>query len=262
MIAAGVAVSLLACRGSAQEAQGETVMTQPKTDCSATLEAGGDLATALASAPDGAILCLPPGTYGGSHELTRSVTLRGLGDGVVLDADASGFVIGVQTDKITVALEGITLTGGSWEAGGGLTLTGRSEVTITGCTIKGNAAPTYGGGGLYASRGTLRVKDSIIEGNRSGWGGGVLADTVATVALEGTTVRGNTGARGGGIAVRDGALLELTGSTVAGNTASDADGAPIYVAGTTTRGPEVVIRTSSIDGEVHDSIGNATITRP
>ncbi len=228
-------------------------------DCTVTLEPGAGLADAIAS--DAAVICLKPGSYSGSHWITRSLTLRALGDGVVLDANSEGPVIAVQTDKINVALAGLTLTGGSFEAGGGVALTGRSEVTLTGCTIKGNSASQYGGGGAFATRGTLTIKDSVIEGNESRWGGGVLADTVSWIVLEGTTIRGNTAARGGGLAVRDGAKVELKGGSIEGNTGRDGDGAPVYVAGTTTRGPELSIAGTTIDGEVHDSMGNATITR-
>jgi len=233
----------------------------PTDDCTLTLEPGADLRQALAGAGDAAVICLPPGTYSGSHLLERSVTLRGLGDGVVLDAGQDGPVVAVQADKLVVSIERVTLTGGLWVNGGGVALEGRSDVTLTGCTVRGNQAGEYGGGGLFAGRGKLVVKDSVIEDNESRWGGGVLADTVSWVVLEGTTIRGNKASRGGGLAVRDGAKVELIGGSIAGNQATDADGAPVYVAGTTSRGPELSIRGTSIDGEVHDAMGNATILR-
>jgi hypothetical protein len=258
--AAFVAASLLACRGSAQEARGETVMTQAD-DCTVTLEPGSALGAALEGAADLAVICLKPGTYTGSHLIARSVTLRALGEGVVLDAEQAGPVLAVHANGLTVRVEGVTLTGGRFETGGGFDLQGRSEVTLLKCLIKGNVAGDYGGGGVYANRGTLVVTDSVIEGNQSRWGGGVLADTVSWIVLEGTTIRGNSAARGGGLVVRDGAKVELKGGSIEGNTATDADGAPVYLAGTTTRGPELSIDGTTIDGEVHDAMGNATITR-
>jgi len=257
-VALALATTLLACRGSATEPP-EIPVSTPTDNCDTTVEAtDGALRTAIDAADDGAVLCLKPGTHRGSHPVSRSVTIRALGDGVVLDANGEGPVLGVLGDKLNVELHGLTLTGGEWEAGGAIGLESRSTVTLIGCTLRGNKTGEYGGGALFARRGTVVLKDCLIEDNEGKWGGALLADGVSTWRVSGTTIRGNRGARGA-VAVREDAEVTLTGCTIADNTVDEGDGAQIYVSGTATEGPTIVL--DGTDATLHDALGNAEVIR-
>lgn len=258
-VALALATTLLACRSSATEPP-EIPVTAPTDPCDITVEpTDGALREAIDAAKDGAVLCLKPGVHRGSQPIGRSLTIRALGDGVILDAGGDGPVLGVLDDSLNIEVHGVTMTGGSWEAGGAIGLESRSTVTLIDCVIKGNASGEYGGGALYARRGTFVLKGCTIEDNEGKWGGGLLADGISTWLIEGTTIRGNRGLRGGAMAIRDGAEVTLTGCTIGPNTARDGDGAELYASGTTSRGPTITL--VGTKATLHDNLGNAEVVR-
>jgi len=222
-------------------------------DCTTTVTGGGDaLDTALRAAADGAVVCVEPGTYTGSHVFMKSATVRGLGDGVVLDARGEGPVLGVLEKGIRVELQNLTLTGGAAHAGGVLPLEERAEVVFKDCTLKGNTATDYGGGAIFARRGKVVLDGCTVSGNRGKTGGALLADGVSYWQIRETTLTGNEGVNGAAIAVREGAQVEMDGGDVSGNSARAFDGAQIFVGGTTTQAPEVAIRGTTVGaGGVH-----------
>ncbi|MCP3906287.1 MAG: nitrous oxide reductase family maturation protein NosD [Planctomycetes bacterium] len=60
-----------------------------------------DIAEAIASAPDGAVIDVPPGVYDGPFVLDRSVTLNGGGE-AVLDGGGEGDVVRIEAEGVTI----------------------------------------------------------------------------------------------------------------------------------------------------------------
>ena len=112
---------------------------------------------------------------------------------------------------VTAALAGLTITGGSASAGGGMLNLG--TITLTDSTVSGNSA--ISGGGVY-NFGTAMLIDSTISGNSAISGGGVY--NFGTAKLTDSTISGNFASYGGG--VRASGPLTLTACTVSGNSAA------------------------------------------
>ena len=97
---------------------------------------------AAAAAP-GTVLELQDGVYGGGTggqvlNISSSVTLRAQSPGrAVLDGEDSRRVVLIASGA--VVLEGLNITGGSSEDGGGLFIR-EGNVTMSGCTVHGNTA--------------------------------------------------------------------------------------------------------------------------
>ncbi len=116
---------------------------------------------------------------------------------------------------MTAALSGLTITGGSALAGGGLENSG--TITLTDCTISGNSASSFGGG-LWDA-GTATLTDCTISGNSANFGGGVSA--YGPLTLTACTVSGNSAAYGGGVFLVSSpdSLTTIGDTIVAGNAA-------------------------------------------
>ncbi len=197
------------------------------------IEPGSPIAVHLVP---GAVVCLGAGVHTESLVIAASVTLRGE-PGAVLDAGRAGPVVQVDEDELVVVIQDLVLRGGAGEAGGGLRLCGWSEVTLSHCTIEGNEAMLAGGGiggGIYQSRGMLRLRDCALRGNRAR-----TASDYAIVGAARGEVRG--GSFAGDIEVLEGAELTLVGCSVAGH---------VGARGTTTRAPVLVVRGTRVDGGV------------
>lgn len=166
----------------------------------------------------------------------RSAVIFGDGKSSVLLLDPA-----LEGD-VTVALEGLTITGGvAGEFGGGGILAGSAEggaadsLSIVNSTITGNVANSTGtatnapGGGIQFVGGALSVVDSTISDNDSGTssGGGIFYQTTG-VAGERFTVRnslfsGNTLSSEDAAAVGGGAIDFGAGGAAAGFAASITD---------------------------------------
>jgi hypothetical protein len=261
-------LALPACQGRASEPIPTPQEPRPVSspDCTVTIEPSADsLYTALKDAAPEAVLCLKPGTWTGTHVVERPVTIKALEPGtVVLDAGGEGPVLGVMGDGLKVVLQGLTLKGGSQNAGGAIALESRSEVQLIGCTLTGNSTGDYGGGALFARMGVFVLKDCRFEGNKGQTGGAILADGISDWEIEGGVMTGNVGERGGAIAIRDGARVVMSKTKIEGNTASEGGGAAIWLDGTTTRGPELTITGGTVTGgepAILDTDDRATIVR-
>ncbi len=97
-----------------------------------------------------------------------NVTIVSLGEeNLTIDANQRSRVFNIDFEA-TVALAGLTITGGVADAGGGIRSYGiltMAKSTITGNKANGNG---YGGGGIYSysyNRGALTVTESTISGN-------------------------------------------------------------------------------------------------
>ncbi len=186
----------------------------------------GLLAAALR--PDAAINFAPtlftsgPATIclGGSElRIEHDLEIEGPGaELLIIDADGRSRVFYVGED-VTATIDGLTITGGSAEDGGGIYSEG--TLTVIGSTLVGNSATgQYGyGGGIYSS-GTLTVTGSTLVGNSAVYyGGGIYNRYGSTLTVTSSTVAGNSSERyGGGICNQNGTLT-VTNSIVALNEA-------------------------------------------
>ncbi|HEX5989649.1 MAG TPA: choice-of-anchor Q domain-containing protein [Solirubrobacterales bacterium] len=136
------------------------------------------------------------------------------------DSAAGFFRIFEFNDGVTGSLTGMTVTGGSSGAGGGI-LNGSGSLTLTRVAVVGNeavveevvSAATADGGGIR-SAGPLTLRESVVSGNQA-------------TAREGLDV---TAAGGAGIFAFG--KLTIDRSTISGNVAKAvSDGGEIYVLG-------------------------------
>lgn len=205
-------------------------------DC-VRIEAGQPLEAAVAA---GGIVCLGPGVHAGPLLLTNSVTLKG-DAGAVIDAGGRDSVLRIEDDDLVIRVEALTLRGGTAEAGGGLALTGWSEVTVVGCTLesnqaRGRAGSSGGGGGAYASRGTLRVEGTTFRGNRAPLGSDLFVTGTSEVTITGGHLDGD-------VVAREGAKLAMNGVAVAG---------ALDTRGTTSRAPTIRVQGGTLGSVRND----------
>jgi hypothetical protein len=124
----------------------------------------------------------------------------------------------------TVSINGLTLTGGDVNGGGGA-IRNAENLTLSSSTVTGNAAWIGVGGGLYNGGATavMNVNGCTISNNVSAFGGG-LFNLSGNLNVNNSTISGNgvTG-NGGGIQNNFG-TLNVTGSTISGNNGLAAGG--------------------------------------
>ncbi|HXJ36139.1 MAG TPA: right-handed parallel beta-helix repeat-containing protein [Candidatus Eisenbacteria bacterium] len=144
------------------------------------------------------------------------------------DAAASGDLD--VTANLAIAGAGATLT--TIDGNGAVThdrvleLIGSITVAISGVTVTGGTM-VQEGGGVRVNGATLVVSNSAIISNTANSGGGI--GDVGTVTLVDSTLSDNTALNGGGIACGDVSILR---STVSGNHADAGGGLRIFGAGT------------------------------
>jgi hypothetical protein len=139
-----------------------------------------------------------------------------------------------------VTLDGLTITGGLADDGGGISSSG--TLSLESCVITGNEAasddPSGRGGGIY-SEGTLTIGASLIDTNSAGQGGGVYS--VGSLTITDSTVSGNSSDGGGGGVYNEGGTLTVIASTISGNSA-------VSVGGILSDGPAASIGDSIVAG--------------
>ncbi len=221
-------------------------MASPDDTCSLTLGPGDDLASAIARADEGAVVCLKPGRYPGDLSPQRSLTRRGLGGAgeVTLDAAGRGRCVAVLHDDLVVQLEGLTLTGGRGEGGGGAALLGLSKLTLSDCVLTGNTGSQAPGGAVYAELGTLTLRRCRVHGNVADDGVAVLADQIASLVIEDSLLVEDVGHDASVVKVRDGVDARISRSTIV----ATGRGAAVHASGTTSRQPEVAVADSVLAG--------------
>ncbi len=205
--------------------------------CAVTVLPNQSVQAAVDSAPPGAAICLPPGTWRENLVIGKPVVLRGAGpaETAIVAREPGLPVVRVEsTAPVEVALEGVKIGGGQFAEpyeNHGVLVGGRARLLLTGCAVGGNewhgvlirdgaeAVLTrcrLGENWLYGlavegGAGAV-VSGCVVEGNGS-HGIGVLASGPVTV--EGCRVRGN-GAHG--IAVGgDSPAVTIARCTVEGN---------------------------------------------
>jgi hypothetical protein len=199
--------------------------------------------------------------HAGEIVISSNLTINGPGADVLLirafdpslaiGNGARIFNIQVPIATRTVALSGLTLTGGDVaSAYGGGAILNRENLTITGCTIENNRATDRGGGitnmggslsviastingnlsgnhggGLYSKYGSLTVAHSTISSNSAGVsnsGGGIFS-TSSPTTIDSSTISFNSAEGAGGI-FSENAGLTITNSTISGNSARGSGG--------------------------------------
>jgi len=176
---------------------------------------------AIDAAPDGATVCVGPGTWTETLDfLGKPVRVLGLyGPGeTVIDASGAGpvvtFASGEGPDS---ALEDVTLTGGDAIRGGGIQLESTSP-TLSGLVVRDNRA-VGDGGGISCWGCVLTLTSSWLDGNSSeSHGGGLLAAYSASVTLVNVRISGNEAAdHSGGAEITGHSTAELRNVTFVGN---------------------------------------------
>ncbi|MCI0331693.1 MAG: hypothetical protein L0228_00530 [Planctomycetes bacterium] len=213
------------------------------------------------------------------------LAIGGFNPSATLGDGARIFHIEVPFVTRTVAISGLTLTGGDVASGvGGGAILNTENLTITNCTISGNNAGTTtmtfrGGGianvggnlsviastisgntsrgsgaGIYSNLGSLNIAQSTVSGNAANLssGGGIRSDS-STTTIDSSTISGNTAAVGGGI-YGAGGNMTITNSTISGNSATVSGGGIFVASGNLT------LRHSTVTLNRADSDNNASGT--
>ena len=170
----------------------------------------------------------------GQLELTdaATTTISGPGAGLLsISGNNASRVLFINYGS--VALSGLTITGGNASTGGGL-YNESGTATLTNCTVSGNSATNGGGvftGGVYSYSygtfyGTTTLTNCTVSGNSASNGGGVFSSDYGTTTLASTTVSGNSASNNGGGVETVGyySTTTLANCTVSGNTAGDNGG--------------------------------------
>jgi hypothetical protein len=190
------------------------------TACTRTVTPADPLEDIIKQLPDGAVLCLSDGVYGRLW-IERSLTVRGLGNEVVLEGNGNSTISVVRKD-IDFTLEHVVLRRGFGGAMGS-------------------------GGNLHVDQaGRIVLRDVVLEDGESDHnGGGAINSDSKELLLERCVLRGNFGVRGSAIQLQPGSKFFMRDSVVVGNSASRRGGgeAPaIFLDG----GSDVTIERSTI----------------
>jgi hypothetical protein len=187
----------------------------------------GSLRQALADANDGDTIRF---AVTGAIQLTsgelvidKSITISGPGPDMLAVSRSSNTQFGifhVMPGQI-VSIQGLTISGGSADSGGGV-LNDQATLTLSNCSVVNNVASQEGGG---IAGGSLTIINCTVSGNSSvapgfitiGYGGGISGGGTIT----NSTITGNySGSVGGGIAFSG----TISNCTISGNWVSGGKG--------------------------------------
>jgi hypothetical protein len=200
---------------------------------------------------------VPAGIFRENVNILRSVTIRGEGpDRTIVDGSGASlpvFQAGSSTPYVlcdpppfTVALEGMTITGGSslldprHRNGGGIA-TLWSNLTVDNVVVTGNLADMHGGG-ISIANATLTVKNSVITNNTAR--GNCVAPYCSSAGSGGGGIR--TAGCPNSVSVYDSVISDNVSHTLGG-------GMSVYSAPTTPAGVNLppatlTVKDSSITG--------------
>ena len=279
LVAGGLGL-VLAGSGAAQGPDGYAVYYVAPSCAGMPTPCYAEVQSAVDGVDDpGDVVQIAQGTYTAVHvrdgttqavHVTKTVTLRGgyapdfsAWDPdlypTVLDAQSLGRVIYAAGDA-SVAIEGLTLTGGDSTAGGGLGYGGglwavggsgpSLTVTLRHSQIISNvAAAGAAGGGLAAVFSNVVIEDSLVQNNQAqGTGGGARFEQ-ANVDLTNTIWRDNeTASNGGGFYALNYSNVEMTNTVLIDNHAGTAGGALVSAAAYVVGRHTTVARNTAGDG--------------
>ncbi|MHB1556630.1 MAG: beta strand repeat-containing protein, partial [Isosphaeraceae bacterium] len=161
---------------------------------------------------------------------SANLTIQGPGAGLLtIDAAKSSRVFQVNLG-VTASISGLTITGGTGTAGGGVYSKGNTS--LSDCVVTGNTATNYGGG-IYGSN-TLSLTDCTISANSGFMGGGVYTSVkvATTPTITDCTISGNSAGQNGAGAYLGGTAA-MTDCTISGNSAAKYGGG-LWTDGATT----------------------------
>jgi hypothetical protein len=174
----------------------------------------------------------------------RSTTIdaTGLGDRVL------------QLVQGTLAIKGLTITGGTTPAGeqGGGIFNSGGTISVIDSILQGNSSAgssSADGGGIAnsslvtSSQPTMTLSGDTITGNTAGeYGGGVDIDN-GSALIENTTITGNSSAEdGGGVDTDTGGTVQFTNDTIDANTAQGTGtGGGVYVTGSNLQFADTIV---------------------
>ena len=201
-------------------------------------DSDGDWRIGYATSPDGVNWTkyadnpvLTPGTPGQWGEPV--VYFAPGSDGAVLDGltitggdrDYGG---GIVVDDSSPTIRNCTITdNNAFYSGGGIFVWGGSPV-IESNTISGNTVDRWDGGGIAVWGGTPTISENLIEGNTASSGGGLIVNGYSTATVDGNNIVSNmvTGpsADGGGISIAGGSIVTVTNNVIASNIGWNGDG--------------------------------------
>lgn len=217
--------------------------------------------------------------------ISNSMTISGPGAAVLTidgqDATRLFDVRRTSGNPRSVAINGLTMTGGLADEGGAIyaydedlsvgssifrfnsaTLRGgaifaaEADLSLDGVSVLSNSAPSTGqgsGGGIYFSAGTLTLARSIIAQNTANFGAGLRitsprANAVITDSLIQDNVAGHTG---GGIYAGTMTSLRMSASAVVANSTGEPQGGGMYFTGVSDAGAATsVIENSTFSANV------------
>ncbi|HEX3122353.1 MAG TPA: choice-of-anchor Q domain-containing protein [Rhodanobacteraceae bacterium] len=248
-----IACAIGLAAGLPQCAHANTLTVATLDDPGPTLQLS--LRQAVAMSGSGDTIDFAPGLDGaitllhGEIAITHALTITGPGPdviSVVADSKSRIFDVGnaASPTPFDVAINGLTLTGGSVSGGnGGAILSSGVNLTIDHCVIAGNSA-SGAGGGLAIDGQNFKILSTLVSGNSASSNGGGLAafnpyDGIApsSQVIEASSfVDNNSGGNGGAIALSlalipgpgtppiGPAAIEVTNDTIADNTATGSGG--------------------------------------
>ena len=213
------------------------------------------------------------------------LTIRGLGDGVTIDAKGIDRVFQVNGQELV--LENITVTGGVAQSageifttsginnGGGILVDPISKVTLTDSKVINNQA-SGNGGGIHAD-GDLILTNGIVSSNTATGDGGGINNPSANAAIYSSTIDANSaGGVGGGLkdpsVVRDTTISNNKSSSLGGgifsqqrsgvvvNSTINGNEADLGGGGITVAGNTISFSSLANDPPNKVAIANTTIT--
>ena len=193
----------------------------------------------------------------GLPEITSQITINGSQTTI---AGNGTFRVLMVTGSGNLTVQGLTITGGTASAGGGMA-NFEGTLTLDHTTVTGNTAGAIGGGGIFSGTmgtgpvGTTTLNFSQVNGNTSLTSAGGILNHAGTVILNSSQVNDNTAATGGGgIASGTGGLggnnssfLTVNLSQIDHNTSN---GGPRAGAGGIANGGTATIDASQVNGNI------------
>ena len=247
-------------------------------DCTSQANACGSVQTALTAATagpyagDDVTINVATGTYDENDTIDasslNSLTIAGAGAAsTTVNGSGSNSVFTVNGG--TVNISGLTITDGEAAGGfGGGISNLAANLTVTDSALTNNdsfdgGAIANGSNTYYGSDTVLRLIDSTVSDNTSGYGGGISNSSWGTAYITDSTLTGNQANResngtGGGIS--NGGTLFVTGSTLTGNSANATGGGVSGGTATTITSSTVSGNSAPSGGGIYNDAGPLTVS--